>query len=163
MGKNTHDIGHTVGYLGQYFKRPPIESSRLRHYYDGDITFIYKDHRDGQYKTLIFSPEEMIRRMVSHIPAIKNFRMVRHYGFLSNRKRGLLLPIVYKKLDQIEITSTHPISYAPMKKRFTNVDPFEGILYKGRMCFVGFEVGLKGHELVTNRRKTMVKKRKLQN
>lgn len=49
-----------------------------------------------------------------------------------------------------------------MKKRFTNVDPFECILCKGRMCFVGFDIGLKGHELVTNRRKKMVKKRRLQ-
>ncbi|MCD9500452.1 hypothetical protein GLP19_18530 [Photobacterium carnosum] len=63
MGKKTHDIGHTVRYLGRYFKRPPIASSRLRHYHGGDITFVYKDHRDGQYKTLTLSPEEMIRRV----------------------------------------------------------------------------------------------------
>ena len=88
--------------------------------------------------------------------------MVRHYGFLSNRKRGSLLPIVYKELGQTEIATTYSISYAQMKKRFTNVDPFECILCKGRMCFVGFDVGLKGHELVTNRRKMMVKKRRLQ-
>ena len=162
MGKKTHDVGHTVRYLGRYFKRPPIASSRLRHYHGGDITFVYKDHIDGQYKTLTLSPEEMIRRVVSHIPAIKNFRMVRHYGFLSNRKRGSLLPIVYKELGQTEIATTYSISYAQMKKRFTNVDPFECILCKGRMCFVGFDIGLKGHELVTNRRKKMVKKRRLQ-
>jgi hypothetical protein len=118
--------------------------------------------RDGEYKTLTLSPEEMIRRVVSHIPSTKNFRMVRHYGFLSNRKRGTLLPIVNKELGQREIISSYPISYAQMKKRFTNVDPYECILCKGRMCFVGFDIGQKAHELVANRRKKMVKKRRLQ-
>ena len=29
----------------------------------------------------------MLRRYISHVPA-KHFKMVRYYGFLSNRKRG---------------------------------------------------------------------------
>ncbi|MDP2556655.1 transposase [Photobacterium damselae subsp. piscicida] len=28
-----------------------------------------------------------MNRLVSHIPAKKNFRAIRYYGFLSNRKR----------------------------------------------------------------------------
>ncbi|QBY46100.1 hypothetical protein ArsFIN_47110 (plasmid) [Arsenophonus nasoniae] len=40
----------------------------------------------------------MIRRYISHIPA-RHFKMVRYSGFLSNRKRGKLLPKVYKALE----------------------------------------------------------------
>lgn len=161
MGKKTQDVGHTVRYLGRYFKRPPIASSRLRHYYGGDIQFVYKDHRDGKYKTLILSQDEMIRRVVSHIPAEKNFRMVRHYGFLSNRKRGMLLPVIYNELKQEEVIAPRSISYAQMKKRFTNVDPFECILCRGRMCFVRLEKGVKQHDLVKIRLEKIAKKRRL--
>lgn len=40
----------------------------------------------------------MIGRYISHVPA-KYFKMVRYYGFLSNRKRGKLLPRVYEALQ----------------------------------------------------------------
>ncbi|CAK6157543.1 TPA: transposase [Escherichia coli] len=40
----------------------------------------------------------MLGRYMSHIPA-KNFKKVRYYGFLSNRKRCELLPKVYEALQ----------------------------------------------------------------
>lgn len=49
-------------------------------------------------KQQTLSQEEMLGRYISHIPA-KHFKMVRYYGFLSNRKRGELLPKVYEALQ----------------------------------------------------------------
>lgn len=43
----------------------------------------------------------MIERYIRHIPA-KHFKMVRYYGFLSSRKRGELLPMVYGALQMEE-------------------------------------------------------------
>ncbi|KLY25351.1 hypothetical protein SK92_05456 [Klebsiella oxytoca] len=51
--------------------------------------------------------EEMIGRYISHIPA-KHFKMVRDYGFLSNRKRGELLPKVYEALQMHILAQREP-------------------------------------------------------
>ena len=40
----------------------------------------------------------MIGRYISHVPA-RHFKMVRYSGFLANRKRGSLLPLVYEALQ----------------------------------------------------------------
>lgn len=82
-----------VKYLGRYLKRPPVLAAKLRHYSGGAVAHHYYDHR-----TQTLSQEEMIGRYISHIPA-KHFKMVRYYGFLSNRKRGELLPKGYEALQ----------------------------------------------------------------
>jgi len=65
----------------------------------------YYDHRTQQYRQQTLPQEEMIGRYISHIPA-KHFKMVRYYGFLSNRKRGELLPKVYEALEMEERKKT---------------------------------------------------------
>ncbi|HIF9106407.1 TPA: transposase [Photobacterium damselae] len=60
---------------------------------------------------MVLSQIEMIDRLVSHIPAEKNFRAIRYYGFLSNRKRREALPLVYDLLDQEE---PKQLNYAQM-------------------------------------------------
>ena len=161
LAKKTEDVGPTVRYLGRYFKRPPIAASRLRHYQGGDVHFVYKDHRDNCYKTLVLSQIEMIDRLVSHIPAEKNFRAIRYYGFLSNRKRGEALPLIYDLLDQEEPVEPKPLNYAQMMHHLVGIDPYKCILCGGRMCFVKMEMGLKGHELVALRKATIREKRRL--
>ncbi|NQY42926.1 MAG: transposase [Legionellales bacterium] len=41
----------------------------------------------------------MHAKFIFHIPDV-NFRIIRYYGFLSNRKRGKSLPEVLSLLDQ---------------------------------------------------------------
>ena len=41
-----------------------------------------------------------IARLIRHIPD-HNFKMIRYYGFLSNRTRGEKLPLVYKAIKQV--------------------------------------------------------------
>jgi hypothetical protein len=111
FAKKTKELKQTVNYLGRYLKRPPISASRLRHYSGGTVVFKYLDHRDGTHKTKTLTQEEMILRYASHIPQ-HHFKMVRYYGFLSNRKRGRLLPLVYLALEKKSLKQAEPLTYA---------------------------------------------------
>ena len=42
---------------------------------------------------------KFIASLIMHIPD-RNFRMIRYYGFLSNRTREQMLPLVYKAIPQ---------------------------------------------------------------
>ena len=71
FAKKTRGAWHNVKYLGRYLKRPPISASQLKHYSGGTVVHHYYDHHSQQYRRQTLSQEEMIRRYVSHIPALK--------------------------------------------------------------------------------------------
>jgi len=71
----------------------------------------YYDHRIQQYRRQELSQEEMLRRYISHIPD-RHFKMVRYYGFLSNRKRTGLLTQVYAALEREEKNTPEKPGYA---------------------------------------------------
>jgi hypothetical protein len=160
FSKKTKALKQTVNYLGRYLKRPPISASRLRHYSGGTVAFKYLDHRDGEYKTKVLTQKEMILRYVSHIPQ-HHFKMVRYYGFLSNRKRGRLLPLVYLALDKESANKAETLSYAKLYKGLTRNDPYQCILCGNRMVFRGFTKGAGNTELLDGRRMSMRESRRL--
>lgn len=86
-------------YLGKYLKRPPIGETRIKAYDGKDVTYEYLDHYTKEKHTLTLTALEFIARVVTHIPD-QHFRVIRYYGFLSNRLSGTLMPIVYQLLDQ---------------------------------------------------------------
>lgn len=86
-------------------------------------------------------------RVLSHVPE-KHFKMIRYFGFLSNRLRGSLLPLIYEKLEQ-NISPIKTFGFATMMKAFLKVDPFKCILCGARMVYTGFIVGLKIGQLVS--------------
>ena len=87
---------HAVAYRGG--------AVTLRHYDGHKVTFSYLDHTTKTRKKMTLTTEEFIGRFVQHIPDL-NFRMIRYYGFLANRVRGKLLPLVYQLLGlKIEIS-----------------------------------------------------------
>lgn len=45
--------------------------------------------------------------------------MVRYYGFLSNRKRGRLLPLVYLALEKTSMKKAEPLTYGKQYKGLT--------------------------------------------
>ena len=75
-----------------------MSAVKLKHYSSDAVMRHYYDNRTQQYRQQMLTQEEMIGRYISHIPE-KHFKMVRYYGFLSNRKRGELLPRVYETLE----------------------------------------------------------------
>jgi hypothetical protein len=67
---------------------------------DGDqVTFTYKDYRDGGIeKQQTLSGEEFVRRFIIHILPPR-FRRVRHRGFLSNRTRTEAIANIRQQLQ----------------------------------------------------------------
>jgi hypothetical protein len=94
-----------VDYLGKYLKRPPIGETRIKHYDGKTVTYEYLDHYADTKEIMTLTVLEFIARLICHIPD-KNFRNIRYYGFLSNRLRGELLPIVYKLIDMKNVITT---------------------------------------------------------
>ena len=77
-----------VAYLGRYTHRVAISNARILRLEDGQVTFRWRDYRDGnQQKEMTVSAEEFIRRFLLHVLP-PGFMRIRHYGFLSPRNKG---------------------------------------------------------------------------
>jgi len=122
--KPTNTQKQNIEYLGRYIKRPPIAESRLKHYDGNNVVFQYLDHKTKSLRKKSMSVEEFIGRFVSHIPDI-GFRMIRYYGFLSNRLRGKLLPTVRQLLQQKVPEINAAPSYVQLMIQNFNVNPLE--------------------------------------
>lgn len=150
FAKKTRGAWRNVKYIGRYLKRPPMAASQLRHYSGGAVIHHYLDHRTQRHKSQTLSQEEMLGRYVSHIPE-KHFKMVRYYGFLANRKRGKLLPLVYQALEMDVKKKPEKPGFAALMKQFTNVDPYRCILCGDRLRFSGAVAGMRATELLWDR------------
>lgn len=82
-----------IEYLGRYIKRPAIANSRLVHYNGTSLLFKFLNHRTKQTQYTELHPFDFISRFIQHLPE-KGFRLIRYFGFLANRLRAPLLPIV---------------------------------------------------------------------
>ncbi|AXF77277.1 transposase [Erwinia tracheiphila] len=83
---------------GALLNRPPMSASRLRHYDGGAVVHHYLAHHTRKHKLRPLSQEEMIGGYISHVPA-RHFKVVRYSGFLTNCRRGTLLPGAYDTLQ----------------------------------------------------------------
>lgn len=129
-----------VAYLGRYVKRPPLAMSRLEHYDGHLVIFNYLDHRSKTHRRFSCSAAEFMGRFTQHIPD-KGFRMIRYYGFLANRVRGLLLPKVYNLLNQPEKNAI-PLRWPELQKLTFGSDPMECILCRSKLTLAEKHVGL---------------------
>lgn len=118
----------------------------------------YYDHNTQQHKRQKLSQEEMLWRYISHIPS-RHFKMERYYGFLANRKRGTLLPKVYEALKMAPHEKPLKPGFAVLMKAFPGTDPYQCILCKGRLRFVGAMAGEHATKMLSDRLHKMAKKR----
>ncbi len=118
----------------------------------------YYDHRTQQYRQQTLTQEDMLGRYISHIPA-KHFKMVRYYGFLSNRKRVTLLPKVYEALQMEDRKKPEKPGFAALIKEFLRTDPYKCILCGNRLRFVSAQAGRHESELVAERQHNIDRKR----
>ena len=81
---------HVLEYLGRYTHRVAISNSRLRKLEGGNVTFAWKDYRDGgTSKEMTITADDFIRRFLQHsLPP--GFQHIRYYGFLANCQRAAL-------------------------------------------------------------------------
>jgi len=77
---------HLLRYIGRYINRVAISNHRIISIENGQVSFSYHDNRDDKEKIMILSPDEFIRRFISHILP-RGFRRLRYYGFMVNSLR----------------------------------------------------------------------------
>lgn len=125
LNKQSNNMKANVDYLGKYLKRPPIGETRIKLYDGKTVLYEYLDHYTGDTETMSLSVLEFISRLIRHIPD-SHFRMIRYYGFLSNRLRGNLLPKVYKLLKMKNVVTTKvSISWRDMIQATYHYNPLQ--------------------------------------
>ena len=76
-----------IQYLARYSHRVAITNNRIVDVKEKQVSFKYKDYRDGKKKVLALSPSQFVHRFLLHVLP-KGFCKLRHYGILSNRSRS---------------------------------------------------------------------------
>src|SRR6266849_8681388 len=61
-------------------------NSRLLSVDKGQVSFHWRDYRDGQIKVMTISAVEFLRRFLQHVLP-RGFVKIRHFGWLANRCR----------------------------------------------------------------------------
>lgn len=90
---------HVLHYLARYTHRVAISNNRLLSMHDSQVTFLWKDYKQGATKkTMTLTAEEFIRRFLLHILP-DGLQHIRHYGFLANRCRETKLALCRQLLD----------------------------------------------------------------
>jgi hypothetical protein len=83
---------HVLQYLARYTHRVAISNHRLIAFQNGQVTFRWKDYARGNHKrTMTVSADEFLRRFLLHVLP-RGFVRIRHFGFLTNRNRAVLIP-----------------------------------------------------------------------
>lgn len=97
---------HVVRYLGAYTHRVAISNRRLVSLADGQVTFRWRDSAHKNKKRLMsLALDEFLRRFLLHtLPG--GFVRIRHFGFLANRKRAVLLPLSFHLLGSAPMPAT---------------------------------------------------------
>lgn len=98
--------GTVVDYLARYSHRIAITNARLLAVDDAQVTFRYKDYRDGaRHKTLSLDGTEFVRRFLLHVLP-KGLMRIRHFGFLANRCRREKLAYIRRALALVTVPQT---------------------------------------------------------
>jgi len=82
-----------IKYLSRYTHRTAISNNRILSVDDKNVTFTWKDYKQGyKQQTTTLRGEEFLRLFCQHITP-HNFTRIRHYGFLSSasKKKSLVL------------------------------------------------------------------------
>jgi hypothetical protein len=106
-----------LDYVGRYTHRVAISNDRILNLEDGQVTFRYKDYRDGgQKKAMTLSADEFIRRFLLHV-LTGGFHRIRYYGFLGNRYRTEKLEQCRRLLGMVPLDLDSPTEAAELDYR----------------------------------------------
>ena len=113
-------------YLGRYTHRIAIGNERLVALQDGDVTFRYRDRRQGNAKKLLtLQAPDFIQRFLLHVLP-RGFVRVRHFGLQANGFRTQLLAQARQLLGSPAPPSpdaTPRESWQDLFRRLTGRDP----------------------------------------
>jgi hypothetical protein len=105
-----------VRYIGRYSHRVAISNHRIISISDGKIRFSYKDNKEKdkrkKWKEMELPADQFIERFLWHVLP-NQFHRVRHFGFLTNNKKGANLEIIRSYL-----LSSRQVEALPEKPQF---------------------------------------------
>lgn len=131
-----------LDYVGRYTHRVAISNNRLLNIEAGQVTFRWRDYRDGDaHKSMTLSAGEFIRRFLLHVlpPGLQR---IRYYGLLGNRHRQEKLKQCRRLLDMRlatpkEIHTEAPADYRDRYQALTGVSLREcAVCRRGRMILI---------------------------
>ncbi|MFQ5684820.1 MAG: IS91 family transposase [Candidatus Binatia bacterium] len=78
---------HLLDYLGRYVHRVALSNDRILSVHNGEVTFTYRDRKDGDRLKIRKLPvEEFIRRFLLHVLP-RRFMRIRRFGFFANHSK----------------------------------------------------------------------------
>ncbi len=93
--------GKALEYLSRYTHRVAISNQRLVSFEQGQVTFRWRDSAHGnQQRLLTLALDEFLRRFLLHVLP-SGFHRIRYFGFLTNSKRGKLLPLCRRLIARV--------------------------------------------------------------
>lgn len=112
-----------VEYLGRYTHRVCISNNRILKFENGNVTFKWRDYRDGKKeKVMTVTAKEFIRRFLLHILP-NRFTKIRHYGLLANRDKLKRLRLCKRLTGTPDIPRPkEKASYLQLLKKLTGKD-----------------------------------------
>jgi hypothetical protein len=114
-----------LDYLGRYTHRVAISNHRLLSCQAGQVTFTYRDRRDGdRRKTASLPAEEFLRRFLQHVLP-DGFLRLRHYGLLANRGKQQRLAQCRQLLGVRSVAAQQnpPPTVADWLRQWLGIDP----------------------------------------
>lgn len=119
-------------YLSRYTYKIAISNQRLVSINEKQVTFKYKDYRDGKNKVMVLDGVEFLRRFLQHVLP-KGFMRIRHYGFLANSVRKKYLDIIRQLMGEMEAVEIKP----PSKSKDINPkEPLCPKCHKGHLTII---------------------------
>ena len=98
--------GRALQYLSRYTHRVAISNQRLVSFEQEQVTFRWRDSAHGnQQRLLTLDLAEFLRRFLLHVLP-SGFQRIRYYGFLTNSKRGALLPLCRRLIARVHPSRT---------------------------------------------------------
>jgi hypothetical protein len=90
---------HVFKYLGRYTHRVAISNHRLLKISNGQVTFAFRDYKNGDKKTtMTLSGVEFLRRFLLHVLPT-GFTRIRHYGLYAGRNVDTKLATARRLLE----------------------------------------------------------------
>jgi hypothetical protein len=92
---------YVLQYLARYTHRVAISNHRLVSLADGKVTFRWKDYAHGNKKRkMTITTDEFLRRFLLHVLP-RGFVRIRHFGFLSARRRRELIAVCHQLVAEV--------------------------------------------------------------
>lgn len=112
-----------IKYLARYVNRVGISNNRILKLESGNVTFKWRDYRDGnKEKLMTATANEFIRRFLIHILPDR-FTKIRHFGLLSSRDKKKRLSLCKKLTNTlVNLKPKEKTPYIQLFKKLTGKD-----------------------------------------